>query len=107
MPERARAERIAPQEGRRSPEASRWRTVELIPMRRPCRYAKLQYRRDIGHPDPDQHLRVTLFLCTERIGGSEERVCEPLYDTLTMGELAYRCLDCGAEFDGSGARIDP
>ena len=25
----------------------------------------------------------------------------------TMGELAYRCLDCGAEFDGSGARIDP
>ena len=25
----------------------------------------------------------------------------------TMGELAYQCLDCGAEFDGSGARIDP
>jgi len=25
----------------------------------------------------------------------------------TMGELAYRYLDCGAEFDGSGAWINP
>ena len=25
----------------------------------------------------------------------------------TMAELAYQCLDCGTEFDGSGTRINP